>query len=73
MKKLNRVASLFVSRRSRCLSTSGAFAQTVDNWRSTDGTVWKNGTNEHCWREQFLDARHGCQGLRRRTEARPEG
>jgi len=26
-------------------------AQTVDNWRATDGTVWKNGTNELCWRD----------------------
>ncbi|WAC75936.1 OmpA family protein [Roseateles sp. SL47] len=28
-------------------------AQTVDNWRATDGTVWKNGTNELCWRDAF--------------------
>ena len=30
-----------------------AFAQakTIDNWRATDGTVWKNGTNELCWRD----------------------
>ncbi|CAN6484165.1 unnamed protein product [Victoria cruziana] len=33
------------------MATSGAFAQTVDNWRATDGTVWKNGTNELCWRD----------------------
>lgn len=27
-------------------------AQTVDNWRSGDNQlVWKNGTNEHCWRD----------------------
>jgi OOP family OmpA-OmpF porin len=26
-------------------------AQTVDNWRASDGTVWKNGSNEHCWRD----------------------
>ena len=25
-------------------------AQTNDNWRSGDGSVWKNGTNELCWR-----------------------
>ena len=23
----------------------------IDNWQSTDGTVWKNGTNELCWRD----------------------
>jgi OOP family OmpA-OmpF porin len=29
-----------------------AGAQTVGNWRSGDGTlVWKNGTNELCWRD----------------------
>jgi OOP family OmpA-OmpF porin len=48
MKKLNRVASLFAV---AAVATSGAFAQTVDNWRATDGTVWKNGTNEYCWRD----------------------
>jgi len=47
MKKLNKVAMLFAS---AALVTS-AGAQTVDNWRATDGTVWKNGTNEFCWRD----------------------
>ena len=48
MKKLNRVASLFAV---AAVVSSGAFAQTIDNWRATDGTVWKNGTNELCWRD----------------------
>ena len=48
MKKLNRVAALFAV---AAVATSGAMAQTVDNWRATDGTVWKNGTNELCWRD----------------------
>ncbi|MCM5678058.1 OmpA family protein [Schlegelella sp. S2-27] len=26
-------------------------AQSVDNWRNVDGNVWKNGTNELCWRD----------------------
>ncbi|HEY6133482.1 MAG TPA: hypothetical protein VIW70_05860, partial [Rubrivivax sp.] len=26
------------------------YANGQDQWRSTDGTVWMNGTNEHCWR-----------------------
>ena len=51
MKKLNRVASLFAVAAVAAFSVSGAFAQTVDNWRSTDGTVWKNGSNEYCWRD----------------------
>lgn len=30
-----------------------AQAQPHNNWVSSDGTVWKNGTNEHCWRNAF--------------------
>ncbi len=52
MKKLNKVAVLFAS--AALAAPIGVFAQTaaksVDNWRSTDGNVWKNGTNELCWR-----------------------
>ncbi len=62
MKKLNRVASLFAV---AALATSGAMAQTVDNWRATDGTVWKNGTNELCWRDAFWSpatAAKDCDG-----------
>ena len=47
MKKLNKVAMLFAS---AALATA-AGAQSVDNWRAADGTVWKNGTNELCWRD----------------------
>jgi OmpA-OmpF porin, OOP family len=32
---------------------TAAGAQSIDNWRATDGTVWKNGTNELCWRDAF--------------------
>ncbi len=53
MKKLNKVAVLFAS--AALAAPIGAFAQSaaksVDNWRATDGTVWKNGTNELCWRD----------------------
>ncbi|MBV8502518.1 MAG: OmpA family protein [Paucibacter sp.] len=63
MKKLNRVASLFAL---AVLAASGAQAQqTIDNWRATDGTVWKNGTNELCWRDTFwtpATAAVGCDG-----------
>lgn len=50
MKKLNKVAALFASA-ALAAPLSGAFAQSVDNWRSVDGTAWKNGTNELCWRD----------------------
>jgi OOP family OmpA-OmpF porin len=47
MKKLNKVALLIAT----AVFASVAGAQAVDNWRATDGTVWKNGTNELCWRD----------------------
>ncbi|MFM2112946.1 MAG: hypothetical protein RLZZ271_1606 [Pseudomonadota bacterium] len=48
MKKLNKVALLIAS-----VSLAGAAsAQAVDNWRNASGDlVWKNGTNEYCWRD----------------------
>ena len=51
MKKLNKVAVLFAS--AAIAAPFAAFAQSngADNWRSTDGTVWKNGTSELCWRD----------------------
>ncbi len=65
MKKLNKVASLFAVA-ALCASASGAFAQTaqraVDNWRANDGTVWKNGTNEYCWRDAGWTPATGVQG-----------
>ena len=58
MKKLNMVAVLFASAALAtpiasfaAAHTGGATAKSIDNWRATDGTVWKNGTNELCWRD----------------------
>ena len=47
MKKLNKVAMLIAT----AAMATAAGAQTIDNWRAADGTVWKNGTNELCWRD----------------------
>ena len=58
MIKLNQVATLFAT----AALAGGAFAQTVDNWRGTDGTVWKNGTNEYCWRDTHWTPATGVQG-----------
>ena len=58
MIKLNQVAALFAT----AALAGGAFAQTVDNWRGTDGTVWKNGTNEYCWRDTPWTPATGVQG-----------
>jgi OmpA-OmpF porin, OOP family len=56
MKKLNKVAMLVASAAlaapiASMAAAHGGMAKSVDNWRSTDGTVWKNGTNELCWRD----------------------
>ena len=58
MKKLNKVAVLFASAALAAPITSfaaahtgGTMAKSIDNWRASDGTVWKNGTNELCWRD----------------------
>jgi OOP family OmpA-OmpF porin len=72
MKKLNQVALLFAV----AAMAGGAVAQTrvtaadggnrVDNWVNGDGAlVWKNGTNEYCWRDSFwtpATAAKGCDG-----------
>ena len=66
MKKLNNVASIFATA-ALAVASSGAFAQakTIDNWLNSNGIVWKNGTNELCWRDAFwtpATAAAGCDG-----------
>jgi OOP family OmpA-OmpF porin len=61
MKKLNKVAMLFAAA-ALAAPMSSVVAQTVDNWRATDGTVWKNGTNELCWRDNNWTPATGVQG-----------
>jgi OOP family OmpA-OmpF porin len=56
MKNLNKVAMLIASAALAAPLTvfaaaHGGMAASVDNWRASDGTVWKNGTNELCWRD----------------------
>ena len=57
MKKLNMVAVLFASAALAApfaafsAAHSGGMPASNDNWRSTDGTVWKNGSSELCWRD----------------------
>lgn len=61
MKHFSKVATLFAA----VAFTAVAGAQTIDNWRSADGTVWKNGTNELCWRNASwtpATAAEGCDG-----------
>jgi OOP family OmpA-OmpF porin len=62
MKKLNKVAMLIAT----AAMASAAGAQTVDNWRDASSSlVWKNGTNELCWRDANwtpATAAQGCDG-----------
>lgn len=61
MIKLNKIA-LAVATVAIAVS---AGAQEIHNWRSADGTVWKNGTNEFCWRDSSwtpATAAKGCDG-----------
>jgi OmpA-OmpF porin, OOP family len=61
MKNLNKFAALFAA----AALSAAAGAQTIDNWRAADGTVWKNGTNELCWRNASwtpATAAAGCDG-----------
>ena len=56
MKKLNKVAMLFASVALTApvvvfAAGHGSMGSAVDNWVAADGTVWKNGTNEYCWRD----------------------
>ena len=51
---------------SAVLASAAAGAQTIDNWRNAAGDlVWKNGTNEYCWRDANwtpATAAAGCDG-----------
>jgi len=70
MKKLNKLAMLIAT----AALASAAGAQSIDNWRATDGTVWKNGTNELCWRDAFwtpATAAVGCDGAIVAAKAAP--
>ncbi|MES2714221.1 MAG: OmpA family protein [Pseudomonadota bacterium] len=65
MKKLNKVAVLFASAAIAAPFAALAQSNGADNWRSTDGTVWKNGTNELCWRNANwtpATANQACDG-----------
>lgn len=70
MKKLTHLAILAAT---LVLATS-ASAQAVDNWRSADGTVWKNANSELCWRDASwtpATAAAGCDGALAPKKAAP--
>jgi OOP family OmpA-OmpF porin len=65
MKKLNKVAVLVAAAALAAPIAAFAQAKSVDNWVSGTGIVWKNGTNEYCWRDAFwtpATAHPDCDG-----------
>ena len=60
MNKLSIMATLIAVVALGGCATQGAGApaptkapQVIDNWTSENGIVWKNGTNEYCWRNNL--------------------
>ena len=58
MNKFNTLAALIALVALGGCATQGGSApaqtkapQVIDNWTSANGIVWKNGTNEYCWRD----------------------
>ena len=74
MKKLNKVACCSQPPPWLRRPFPGAFAQNVDNWVNSTGTVWKNGTNELCWRDANwtpATAKEGCDGAPKKAPGAP--
>ena len=67
MNKLTKVAMLITT----VALTHAASAQTVDNWRNVDGTVWKNGF-ELCWRNTNWTPETAVEGCDGAVEAKPK-
>lgn len=60
---MNKPSKIALALAIAAFSASGAVsAQTVDNWQNSDGHVWKNGTNELCWRDSFWTPATGIAG-----------
>ncbi|MBU6195523.1 MAG: OmpA family protein [Burkholderiales bacterium] len=71
MKKMTTLAALFATAAlvtpmaSMAAGHAAAAPKAVDNWRGTDGTAWRNGTGQLCWRDAFwtpATAAPGCDG-----------
>jgi len=51
MKKLNTVAALFASAALAAPMLVFAQSNSANQWRSSDGTPWRNGSGAECWRD----------------------
>jgi len=60
---MNKPSKIALALAIAAFSASGAVsAQTVDNWTNPFGNVWKNGTHELCWRDNFWTPATGIPG-----------
>ncbi len=60
---MNKPSKIALALAIAAVTASGAVsAQTVDNWRNPFGDVWKNGTRELCWRDNFWTPATGIPG-----------
>src|SRR3546814_8225216 len=60
---MNKPSKIALALAMAAATASGAVsAQTVDNWRNPFGDVWKNGTRELCWRDNFWTPATGIPG-----------
>src|SRR3546814_11552126 len=60
---MNKPSKIALALAIAAFSASGAVsAQTVDNWTNPFGNVWKNGTHELCWRDNFWTPATGIAG-----------
>jgi OOP family OmpA-OmpF porin len=71
MKKMTTLAALFATAAlvapmaSMAAGHAASAPKAVDNWRGVDGTPWRNGTGQLCWRDAFwtpATAAPGCDG-----------
>jgi len=60
---MNKPSKIAIALATAAVSASGAVsAQTIDNWQNPFGDVWKNGTRELCWRDNFWTPATGIAG-----------
>jgi OOP family OmpA-OmpF porin len=62
-RNMNKPSKIALALAIAAVTAAGAVsAQTVDNWRNPFGDVWKNGTRELCWRDNFWTPATGIPG-----------
>jgi len=62
MNKPSKIALALAFAALTAAGTASAQTKVVNNWVNNTGTVWKNGTNELCWRNNFWTPATGIAG-----------